>query len=69
MPEREFSFGGNILQRLQKAGLVDKMAMRVIIDIKLDEFPVMYIQTTPSDALLDEVLQGPDLKVVRVEGD
>jgi hypothetical protein len=68
MPEREFSLGGDILQRLCDAGLVDRMVTRVVIDIKLDEYPVMYIQTTPSDALLDEVLQEPDLKVVRAEG-
>jgi hypothetical protein len=67
MPEREFPFGEHVMRRLVDGGFIDKMVKRVVIDIEWDDYPKMYVSTTPSNPLFDELFKEPGLKVVKVE--
>lgn len=55
MTNSKYVLGNTVIDELIKHGIADQQTQRVIIDIPIDGFPIIYVQKIGTNAIIDLV--------------
>ena len=53
----------------EAAGVDPNMVRRLVLDLRVGDMGMLYLETYPDDAVLDVSLSGPDIKIELDEGE